>query len=82
MATIITHPFKSGNSQAIRLPKDFAYPENTQLILNKENNIITLTPVTTLERLPALFGKLGESLGDDLHNFERDELLDNERAWE
>lgn len=40
-----TKPFKSGNSQAVRLPKGFAYPEGTELEMVKEGNVVTLRPI-------------------------------------
>lgn len=39
-----TKPFKSGNSQAIRLPKGFAYPEGTELEMVRNGDIVTLRP--------------------------------------
>ncbi len=44
MQTHKTKPFKSGNSQAVRLPKGFAYPEGTELELVKEGNVIKIRP--------------------------------------
>jgi antitoxin VapB len=62
MQTHKTKPFKSGNSQAVRLPKAFAYPEGTELELMKEGAVVTLRPVPPtkitfqemLERMKAL----------------------------
>lgn len=77
MLTIQTKPFLSGNSQAIRLPKEFAYPSDTPLILSKDNGVITIRPVQNLGEVPSLFAKIGETLGD----IERAEFDDNEREW-
>jgi antitoxin VapB len=44
MLTHKTKPFKSGNSQAVRLPKGFDYPEGTELELIKEGNVIKIRP--------------------------------------
>lgn len=77
MLTIQTKPFLSGSSQAIRLPKEFAYPSDTPLILSKDNGVITIRPVQNLGEVPSLFAKIGETLGD----IERMEFDDNEREW-
>ena len=78
MPTIQTKPFKAGNSQAVRLPKEFAYPENTQLILHKENGVITIRPITSLADVPSIFQALGDKMAGD---FERMDLEDVERDW-
>jgi antitoxin VapB len=39
-----TKPFKSGNSQAVRLPKGFSYPEGTELEIVKEGSVIKIRP--------------------------------------
>lgn len=78
MLSIQTKPFLAGNSQAIRLPKEFAYPENTPLILSKNNGVITISPVQNLGQVPALFAEIGEMMGD----FERMELNDDGRSWQ
>lgn len=77
MLSIQTKPFIAGNSQAIRLPKDFAYPSDTPLILSKENGVITIRPVQSLGDVPALFAQIGETVGE----FERPELDEQERVW-
>ncbi|MFB6348789.1 antitoxin [Moraxella sp. ZJ142] len=78
MPTIHTKPFMAGNSQAVRLPKEFAYPADTPLILNKENGVITIRPVTSLADVPSIFHALGDKMTGD---FERMELDDTERDW-
>jgi antitoxin VapB len=45
MQTYRIKTFKSGNSQAVRLPKGFAYPEGTELEMVKEGSVIRLRPV-------------------------------------
>ena len=77
MQSIHTKPFVAGNSQAIRLPKDFAYPDNTPLILSKENGVITIRPVESLADVPKLFAEIGNQLTD----FERVELGEDGRDW-
>ena len=78
MPTIQTKPFIAGNSQAIRPPKEFAYPENTQLILHKENGVTTIRPVASLADVPNIFQTLGDKMTGD---FERIDLDDAERDW-
>jgi antitoxin VapB len=60
MQTHRTKTFKSGNSQAVRLPKALAFPEGTELEMIKEGSVIRLRPVrlsfedmvTELRKLP------------------------------
>lgn len=40
-----TKPFKSGNSQAVRLPKALAFPEGTELEMVREGAKIVLSPM-------------------------------------
>ncbi len=44
MAPHKTKTFKSGNSQAVRLPKALAFPEGTELEMEREGDVITLRP--------------------------------------
>lgn len=87
MQTTITHPFTSGNSQVVRLPKAFAFPKNTQLIMTKENDTIILKPVANLSQVPDLFAKLGQSVASDKRegeidrSFEDRNFEDNARDW-
>lgn len=78
MPTLTTKPIMAGNSQAVRLPKEFAYPANTPLIISKENDVITIRPVTDLSEIPSLFKSLGDKMDSD---FVRDELDDLGRVW-
>lgn len=56
-----TRTFKSGNSQAIRLPKDVAFGEDVELVLVRSGDVLTVYPASStiqqmlakLERLPA-----------------------------
>ncbi len=56
-----TRTFKSGNSQAVRLPADLAYPANTEVEVTRTGEVITIYParrrnikrmVEELRRLP------------------------------
>jgi antitoxin VapB len=51
--------FRSGNSEAIRLPKDVAFGEDVELILVRSGDVMTIYPATStipemLNRLTAL----------------------------
>lgn len=75
MNSIHTKVFNAGNSQAVRLPKDFAYPTGTQLILTKENDVVTIRPVQNLADVLPIFAKIGKQIGQ----IERMEFEDNQR---
>lgn len=54
-----TRVFRSGNSQAVRLPKAIGYPDGTELELVRTGDVVILQPVRTsfqamVERLKAL----------------------------
>lgn len=61
MGAIRTKAFRSGNSEAIRLPKEFAFGENVDLVIAKSGNVLTVYPakitiadmVENLMKLPA-----------------------------
>lgn len=36
--------FKSGNSEAVRLPKEVAYGENVELVVVRSGDVVTLYP--------------------------------------
>lgn len=76
---MITMPFVSGNSQAVRLPKAFAFEPNIPVNITKVDDKIIIEPVKTLANVPALFAELGKNLEND--EFVRDELMENDRAW-
>ena len=44
MNMITTKPFKSGNSEAIRLPKAMAFGFDTEVVISKNGNIVTIVP--------------------------------------
>ena len=44
MATHKTKTFKSGNSQAVRLPKALAFPEGTELEIVRNGDVVTMRP--------------------------------------
>jgi antitoxin VapB len=56
-----TKTFKSGNSEAIRLPKEMAFGEGVELVLQRTGDVLTIRPARPsleemfdeLARLPA-----------------------------
>ena len=59
MAVHRSRTFRSGNSEAIRLPKDMAFGEDTEVILVRSGDVLTVyrapTPVAEMiERLRAM----------------------------
>jgi antitoxin VapB len=44
MTTIKTRTFKSGNSEAVRLPKEIAFGEGVELIAERSGDVLTLYP--------------------------------------
>ncbi len=56
-----TRTFRSGNSEAVRLPKDVAFGEDVELVIVRSGDVLTLYPAATsipemiarLEALPA-----------------------------
>lgn len=58
-----TKVFKSGNSQAVRIPKEFQVDE-TEMMIEKRGNVITLTPVSQAKRWESLREVLGKFSDD------------------
>ncbi len=57
MTVTRTRTFKSGNSQAIRLPREIAYPDDTELVVERSGNVTTIYPapkITIQEMLARL----------------------------
>jgi antitoxin VapB len=59
MPTARTRTFRSGNSEALRLPKDVAFGEDVELVLVRSGDVLTVYPVALtvpemVERLRAL----------------------------
>lgn len=60
MTTIRTKTFKSGNSEAVRLPKEIAFGEGVELVAVRDGDVLTLYPakqdiaalVADLEAMP------------------------------
>ena len=48
--------FRSGNSEAIRLPKDVAYGEDVELVLVRSGDVMTIYPAATT--IPEMIAQL------------------------
>lgn len=44
MNMVTTKPFRSGNSEAIRLPKHMAFGPDTEVEISKHGDIVTIRP--------------------------------------
>jgi antitoxin VapB len=59
MTAHTTRTFKSGNSQAVRLPKAVAFPPGTELSVVRVGDVVTLRPVEDkIARMWALLDSL------------------------
>ena len=68
--------FKSGNSMALRLPKELGLKDGSTMILREERSKFTLEPETPEERKIDLTGIYGSIPGLKRQPFEHKEL-----AW-
>ena len=48
--------FRSGNSEAIRLPRDVAFGENVELVIVRSGDVMTIYPAATT--VPAMIARL------------------------
>lgn len=72
-----TKQFKAGNSQAVRIPANMAFPPKTELNVHREGERIIIEPIEkNLANLPLLFGAL-----KPFHNGERPVFEAEERDW-
>ncbi len=78
--TYTTRQFQAGNSQAVRLPANMAFPPKTELIVTREGEKIIVQPVEkTMESVPLLFAALKQhAVGGKLS---RPEFVDADRNW-
>ena len=56
MTVAKTRTFRSGNSEAIRLPKDVAFGKDLELIIVRSGDVLTLYPATT--SIPEMIARL------------------------
>jgi len=72
-----TRQFTAGNSAAVRIPANMAFPPKTELIVSREGNTIKVEPLApTLKDVPQLFAKIGK-----FHSSQRPEFVEAEREW-
>jgi antitoxin VapB len=70
-----TRQFVAGNSAAVCIPANMAFPPKTELVVTREGNTIKVTPLApTLKDVPRLFAELGQH-----HSGKRPEVEDVER---
>jgi antitoxin VapB len=51
-----TRTFKSGNSEALRLPRDVAYGEGVELVIVRSGDVMTIYPATA--SIPSMIEQL------------------------
>jgi antitoxin VapB len=77
MQIFYTRQFKAGNSTAVRIPADMAFPPRTELVVIRDGNRIVVEPkAENLGGVPEMFAALGKR-----HNGKRPEWEDTERDW-
>lgn len=47
MAVVRSRTFRSGNSEAVRLPRDVAFGENVELVIVRSGDVMTIFPART-----------------------------------
>jgi antitoxin VapB len=72
-----TRTFRSGNSEAIRLPKDVAFGKDLELVVVRSGDVVTLYPAAT--SIPEMIARL-EALPRPTSIEERDDEELPERA--
>ena len=58
MTVARSRTFRSGNSEALRLPKDVAYGEDVELVIVRSGNVLTVYPAAM--SVPAMAARLRE----------------------
>ena len=56
MAVTKTRTFRSGNSEAIRLPKNVAFGEDVELVVVRSGDVLTVYPAAT--SIPEMIARL------------------------
>ena len=56
MSVARSRTFRSGNSEAIRLPKDVAFGKDIELLIVRSGDVITMYPATTT--VPEMINRL------------------------
>lgn len=58
MARARSRTFRSGNSEALRLPKDVAFGEDVELVIVRSGDVMTIYPAAL--SVPEMVARLGE----------------------
>jgi antitoxin VapB len=79
MTVARTRTFRSGNSEAVRLPKDVAFGDNVELVIVRSGDVMTIYPAEMsiaemVDRLRALPAPPGIERRDDEELPEREGL--------
>jgi antitoxin VapB len=78
--TFNTRQFQAGNSQAVRLPANIAFPPKTELVITREGEKIIIQPLEkTMEDVPLLFAALKPCVIGEI--LTRPEFIEAERNW-
>jgi antitoxin VapB len=56
MTIVKTRTFRSGNSEAVRLPKDVAFGQEVELVIVRSGDVLTLYPAAT--SIPEMIARL------------------------
>ena len=73
-----TRLYRNGASQAVRIPKDLAWPEEIEVELMREGDAVVVRPVR--RRLAGLGAAL-RGMGEGMEGFVRDEGVHQDRDW-
>lgn len=58
MAVVRSRTFRSGNSEALRLPKDVAFGEGVELVIVRSGDVLTIYPARAT--VPEMIDRLRE----------------------
>ena len=77
-----TRQFQAGNSQAVRLPAELAYPPKTELVVTRVGEKIIVQPLEkTMGNVPHLFAALRKhAVGGASSTFTRPEFVEARRS--
>ena len=73
-----TRLYRNGASQAVRIPKDLAWPEEIEVELVREGDAVVVRPV---RRPLSGLGSALRAMGRGMEGFERDDGAHQERDW-
>jgi len=72
-----TRQFRAGNSQAVRIPANMAFPPKTELLVRRQGDELIIRPKEeTLACLPKLLAQWGKH-----HTGLRPEFIAEKRDW-